>query len=727
MATLALGALGTLIGGPLGGAIGAIAGRQIDSQILGTASREGPRLKELSVTTSSYGAPLGRHFGRMRIAGTIIWATELKEDRETSGGGKGKPKTTEYSYSTSFAVALGSRPIAAIGRIWADGNLLRGSAGDLKAGGQMRFYKGHGDQQVDPLISADKGAECPAFRNCAYVVFEGLQLADFGNRIPALTFEVIADEGPLSDVLPTETAQSEISLELSTPNLTGFSQDRGSVADMLAGIGALYPVSVDASDGRIRVRNADIGTGDPITLPEAGVSAADDDFGQRQGFSLRKASPDLRVPQALRYYDISRDYQPGVQRTAGQAAGAAGTTLEFPGSLAPSDARALIEHAAIRSRASGDRVRWRMTMLDPRIISGRLVRLPGMSGLLRVEGWEWRANGVELDLCRCVRTESFSLSADSGVPVAPIDLPIAQTLIHAFELPWDGVGSPFERQRYVAAGSSGAGWRGAALYAETSSGLESIGPVSRQMATFGTLAAPLDPSPGLLLEPTSSITLTTSTSHAAFADAAPEGLAIGENRLLVGEEIVQFTRAEQIGTGSWQLSGLLRGRGGTEDCARNGHPVGTLAVLLNGRITPLPNGLAVTDQTRLAAIGTGDEEPAFTMLSGAGASLRPLMPVHPRAYPQADGSLRVVWVRRSRGTFFTDLTSEVPLNEEVERYQLGIGPMDSPAYLMVVDEPEATLPPETVSQFAGQGVWVQQVGRAGFSRPLPLCQLPEVN
>ena len=53
----------------------------------------------------------------------------------TQGGGKGKPKVTTYSYTASFAVALASRPIAGIGRIWADGNLLRGAAGDLKTGG----------------------------------------------------------------------------------------------------------------------------------------------------------------------------------------------------------------------------------------------------------------------------------------------------------------------------------------------------------------------------------------------------------------------------------------------------------------------------------------------------------------------------------------------------------------------------------------------------------------
>ena len=67
MATLVLTAVGTLVGGPLGGAIGALLGQPDRPRDLRRPSREGPRLKELAVTTSSYGTPIPRHFGRMRV------------------------------------------------------------------------------------------------------------------------------------------------------------------------------------------------------------------------------------------------------------------------------------------------------------------------------------------------------------------------------------------------------------------------------------------------------------------------------------------------------------------------------------------------------------------------------------------------------------------------------------------------------------------------------------
>lgn len=53
MATLVFGALGSALGGPLGGAIGSLIGRAIDREIIGVSEREGARLKELAVSTSS--------------------------------------------------------------------------------------------------------------------------------------------------------------------------------------------------------------------------------------------------------------------------------------------------------------------------------------------------------------------------------------------------------------------------------------------------------------------------------------------------------------------------------------------------------------------------------------------------------------------------------------------------------------------------------------------------
>ena len=92
MATLALSTVGTLFGGPVGGAIGSLVGQSIDQQIFGSP-RRGPRLGDLSVQTSSYGTQIPRIYGTMRVAGSIVWSTDLVQSGETSGA-KGQPDTT---------------------------------------------------------------------------------------------------------------------------------------------------------------------------------------------------------------------------------------------------------------------------------------------------------------------------------------------------------------------------------------------------------------------------------------------------------------------------------------------------------------------------------------------------------------------------------------------------------------------------------------------------------
>ncbi len=198
MATVVLqyagAALGTALGGPIGGVIGraagAIAGSVIDQQLFGSATnREGPRLGSLRVMASEEGAPVPVVYGRMRIAGQVIWSSNLEEvaatsTQKTSSKGGSKPTVTDYAYYANFAVGLCEGKIDSIGRVWADGKEI-----DIEAF-NPRLYLGSETQSADSLITTIEGL-APAYRGLAYIVFERLPLAQFGNRIPQLAFEVL--------------------------------------------------------------------------------------------------------------------------------------------------------------------------------------------------------------------------------------------------------------------------------------------------------------------------------------------------------------------------------------------------------------------------------------------------------------------------------------------------------------------------------------------------------
>ncbi len=148
---------------------------------------EGPRLESFRLQTSRDGAPMARIFGRVRLAGQVIWASHIRESRtETPVGGKGGgPSQTDFSYSISFAIGLCEGEIAGVERIWANGAPLE------TVGLDMRVYRGTEDQMPDPIIAATEGAEAPAFRGTAYLVFEDFPLAAYGNRLPQLNIELV--------------------------------------------------------------------------------------------------------------------------------------------------------------------------------------------------------------------------------------------------------------------------------------------------------------------------------------------------------------------------------------------------------------------------------------------------------------------------------------------------------------------------------------------------------
>lgn len=721
MATLVLTALGTALGGPIGGALGAMVGGRIDGKLMGT--RDGPRVKELAVTTSSYGAPIPLHFGRMRAAGTIIWATDLVEHREKSGG-KGRPATATYSYSASFAVALSARPIRRVGRIWADGNLLRGAAGDLKVGGALRVHDGHGDQPPDPLLAAALGAQCPAFRGRAYAVFEDLQLADFGNRIPALTFEIIGDEGEvaLGDLLGAPNSEQPFA------GLAGYALEQGALGGELAAINQLYPLACLSEGGalavqaRIEPANAEAALA-PL-LGEPAVSGEPEDFGGPAGQRSQRDSGPRAWIESLRYYDPARDYQPGAQRPGGRPGMGAGRRLDLPGVIEAGVARQLVEGAARRAEQDGPVVSWRVAELDPSLAPGRVVRLPDRSGLWRIEEWEWRTPGVELTLSPLSGPRATPVAAGPGDPgaiVAPLDSATGPTLLRAYRLPPQGSTVP---GLAIAASSAQAGWRGAALYQVESDALLPVAASGRRRAALGALVSPLPPSPAMLFEAAGEIILQLVSDEFILSSACRAALDTGHNLAAIGAELVQFAQAERAAPGLWRLTGLLRGRGGTEPDSRRGHIVGAPFTLLDEAVTTLLPSESGVAPGRIAAIGLADEAPVICDIEELGTGLLPPAPVHLRLSGSAATGLTLSWVRRARGCWQWPDRVEVPLVEEQERYLVGAGTADRPEAQWLTTQPHLLLAPGSLPAEVQEPLWVRQIGTHGLSQPAFFPDLP---
>lgn len=199
MASLVLGAVGGYFFGPIGFMVGSALGNLLTPQ----KGQEGPRLTDLKLQGSSYGAMIPIPYGTgPRIAPQVIWQTDRVEHKHTSGG-KGGPGVTTYTYTASCAVKVCKGPIAGFLRIWADGKLVYDTS--ASASGAIdnsalpaTFYLGVETAEPDPTMEAALGVgNVPAFRDDACIVLADLDLGPYGNRLPSLSVEVFTAGGDI--------------------------------------------------------------------------------------------------------------------------------------------------------------------------------------------------------------------------------------------------------------------------------------------------------------------------------------------------------------------------------------------------------------------------------------------------------------------------------------------------------------------------------------------------
>jgi hypothetical protein len=243
--------LGAAIGGMIGGALDPPKGPKI----------EGPRLNDLSVQTSTYGAQIPVIKGSVATFGNIFWVENnaLKESKKTEEqggkGGGGSAEYTTYSYSATFALGLCLGPVDSVRRIWCSGKLIYDSGDgtisgvlanniitsiwpgsdpiyafpEAAAGGAIRIYTGTSTQEPDPRMQAALGvANTPAYRGLAYIVFEDFQLADFGNSLMGAQFKV--------EVVETaSTTQYSIQTRVQNGLYPNFSDEYGDYGFSTAG------------------------------------------------------------------------------------------------------------------------------------------------------------------------------------------------------------------------------------------------------------------------------------------------------------------------------------------------------------------------------------------------------------------------------------------------------------------------------------------------------------
>ena len=721
MATVILSAVGTYFGGPIGSAVGAAIGQQIDRAIIGNGKpREGPRIKELEIQTSSYGTQIPVIFGAMRVAGTVIWSTDLIETRSKNGGGKNRPSTINYSYSASFAVALSSRPVARIGRIWADGNLLRGAAGDFKSETMFRFHNGYGDQPLDPLLSsAETSGQCPAHRGLAYAVFEDFQLADFGNRIPSLTFELFERETavPFMDIASATSAGAIIGE--SAALLTGFAVQGSDCRSAIEPLMATLTVLIRPQSDKMTVSdwNAVAPTN---TLTDPAVA----DGTSRIDRPSRSREANNRAPSCLsiRHYEPQRDFQTGIQTSRSVGSARTKTQIDLPAALDASSARDLADQQLLQRWRGLNGYKASLPTGATSVSAGNYVSIANAASPLRIVEVEHQRGTTRVTAREWADNPIGNAAADPGRSLPGSDLTIGETRLILADLPAFGTEDPGRATVVAAAAGTGAGWRRAGLSLVDGERIVELGG-TKGIATIGHLLGELSAHTALIEDRMNQPIVRLLHDNMVLPAGSGDPKNFDAPLLWLNGEIIRYGNAEKIGTRKYQLSLLLRGCFGTDTNAN--HPsLATVFLIESESLLPIDSvPTPINALLQLEAQGIGDIEPVGHSILATGNAIRPRKPVHGKIERLINGDVQLQWQRRDRLAHIWSDSADIPNSEgvsdyTVELYSAGLLRATWDTGVTALSIPESDIAGLSVLSGATLEFQVIEIGR--FARSMPL-------
>lgn len=628
MASVLFSTVGQAIGGPLGAGIGAAIGASVDRSLFRRVRRGA---EDGFVSRSAYGEIVPMVFGRTRVGGHLIWATA-----PASAGSKGQGRRAQ---ATSFAMAVSRGPIAGIGRIWADGSLLRTARGELLTQTDFRIHS-HGEAEPDSLIVAAEGdVSAPAYAHLSYVVFEGFDLGPYGNRIPSLSFEVLADDGTAMDWLGRMTAPlaPELDVRPGLPSVSGYVAWFDPFADDMVALLGAAGARTGTRDGRLAI------IVDPKVLqvtPGDLISQAEDP--ESEGVLTQDPRP---TGVGLSFQDSDRDYQLGWQQEMRGGRGAA-VSVSWPAASTASTARAIAVRLLHEAEAGTERVSLRLPHRFLAASIGDVLRFGDGASWLIV-GREVRGLTLQLEGRRLPDTLAGDpVPTDSGrLLEGPVS--VAPGSVATVVEPPVPIQTSLQSGSVLVAVSGAEGWRGADVRLLQGGDESSIGGVTERHP-FGVLVSDVAAAPHTVWDERTMLMVDTSAGHDLFVTRSRRDVLDGGGLLSVGQELIQYREASMAGPGLVRLSGLLRGRFGT---LAVGASAGALVMALpraGGAWAPT-EGEAIGRDLTFLIDGAGDPTGGTLLghrLHGGGRA--PFAPVHLKSELLSDGTWQCSWVERSR-------------------------------------------------------------------------------
>lgn len=384
----------------------------------------------------------------------------------------------------------------------------------------------------------------------------------------------------------------------------------------------------------------------------------------------------------IQYSDIDLDYNPGAQysrRLTGSSLNV--RDIQLPLALSATEAKRLADALMFSVWSGRETVKFATTrkyaVLEPTDVV--TITHNGITRRLKIIGKDESADGIiEFDTVT-EAMDTFNQEAD-GVEADFISSTISfdtNTRAEFLDIPIINDAHVDSYGFYLAVCGYQPDWRGCVVYRSIDEGLtwQQLHSIDRtQASAIGNALDVLAVYQGSnTFDEISSVTVVLSDGE---LEGVSETLSLGGSNLaLVGDELIIFREAELIDEATYRLTGLLRGRFGTEH-EMYSHAAGDRFVLLNAaktlRIDTPASDIGKVQLYKVVSFGLALEDAEVHAFMNTAVGMKPYSVVQIGGGRNAAGDIIIKWVRRNRIDGAWRDSVDIPMSETAELYDVEI-------------------------------------------------------
>jgi hypothetical protein len=304
------------------------------------------------------------------------------------------------------------------------------------------------------------------------------------------------------------------------------------------------------------------------------------------------------------------------------------------------------------------------------------VQINSVDNIMRITDTQFGDPGMMKVSAVAEDISGYDFYTDLGITPVELDVvsDVGTTLLSLLDLP----ALPNDDEdaatiRYAVSGQENA-WKGAVLYRSDDDGANyNIIASFPSAAIIGTTTIALPDGITDYFDESSTITVNV-IGGGQLSGTSELAVLNGANFAKIGAEIIQFKNATLVSDGQYTLSGLLRGRLGTE-WATNSHVAGEEFVLLDNNLAKESIANDLIGLSRLykpVSVSKSLADTSSASFTYNANSLKPYAPVHITGERDGSLNLTISWIRRTRVNGGWKDNVDVPLNEGEELYEVDV-------------------------------------------------------